>query len=284
MVPLQLFIESLIVRFWHVKDYALDSSWRIGARELQHNVLWYVRQGRFSLSVNGTTYSGESGSAYLLPSGSEVAVYAISNEISLISVNFDAEISFLSGRSWSELLRLPVRTEDPAHELAPLFEHMLVHASERQRIGQSLLLQADLLRILSALLDHAAHSPPADTAASIAMDSRIHTIVDYLLGHPEYLPSIGELAEFVLLSESHLRKLFLQHTGMSPLAFLHQLKMEQAKRQLILSNRRISEIAFGLGFEDANYFTRLFGKLTGTTPQQYRRQHRLWTHESKESP
>ena len=46
--------------------------------------------------------------------------------------------------------------------------------------------------------------------------------------------------------------------------------MLQAKRDLRFTNKSVKEIAFGLGFEDPSYFTRLFKKAESVSPQVYR--------------
>jgi AraC-like DNA-binding protein len=278
--PLQWFIESLAVKFWHIKQYELDSGWRLRQRQLQHEVLWFVQEGRFSLRVNGDSYTGRAGCAYLLPANSEIDGYAITDRIVLTSINFDAAVTLLSGRSWTALLQLPVMLEDTGRELEPLFTEMLSQASQ-PGLGQPLLLQSGLLRILSVLLDKGVYVPPESEARTPGMDRRLQTVVDYLLCHPEELPEISGLAQLADVSESHLRKLFLKDTGLSPLAFVHQLKVEQAKKLLVLGDGRVSDVAFQLGFADANYFTRLFKAKTGFSPLQYRKQYRLWTHDGE---
>jgi AraC-like DNA-binding protein len=63
--------------------------------------------------------------------------------------------------------------------------------------------------------------------------------------------------------------------GVFPQAFVHRMKLEEAKRRLAESDARVSEIGFQLGFADANYFARLFKEKIGLTPQQYRQKYRM---------
>jgi AraC-like DNA-binding protein len=51
---------------------------------------------------------------------------------------------------------------------------------------------------------------------------------------------------------------------------IHQYVIEEAKNILLNSNQSVSEIAFHLGFEYPQYFSRLFKQKTGTTPLEYR--------------
>ncbi|MNE99770.1 HTH-type transcriptional regulator YesS [compost metagenome] len=61
---------------------------------------------------------------------------------------------------------------------------------------------------------------------------------------------------------------------MSLSEYITQQRIERAKQLLVESNDKISSIAEGLGYVHFSYFAKLFRKLTGLTPQDYRRIHR----------
>ena len=71
-------------------------------------------------------------------------------------------------------------------------------------------------------------------------------------------------------SPSSLRRLFKEHTGKSPGAFVKDLRMTTAARRLLVTDQRISAIAYELGFDDPNYFARIFKSVFGVSPQEYR--------------
>ena len=58
--------------------------------------------------------------------------------------------------------------------------------------------------------------------------------------------------------------------GKSPGAFIQDLRLMVAARRLLVTDERISDIAYQVGFEDPNYFSRMFRKNFGVTPQAYR--------------
>ncbi len=72
-------------------------------------------------------------------------------------------------------------------------------------------------------------------------------------------------------SSSYFRKLFKSHTGYTPVNYLNHLRIEYAKRQFQLyhDNRTIKEIALQSGYSDPYYFSRLFKKHEGISPQKY---------------
>jgi AraC-like DNA-binding protein len=106
------------------------------------------------------------------------------------------------------------------------------------------------------------------------LDPRVQAVMAYLSIHPDYSGEVAALCELFQVSESYLRKLFMDDLGMPPLAYIHQFKVESAQKRLIAGMEKVSEIAYSLGFQDANYFSRLFRKKTGLSPNDYRNKYR----------
>lgn len=72
------------------------------------------------------------------------------------------------------------------------------------------------------------------------------------------------------LPERSFERRFRKATGLTPLAYVHTLRLEEAKQQLETTHLPIEAIAGECGYEDAGYFSRLFNKRVGLTPAQYR--------------
>lgn len=75
---------------------------------------------------------------------------------------------------------------------------------------------------------------------------------------------VSDYAKLCLMSESYFRKKFKQHTGLSPLEYRNQLRLEEAKR-LYMSRMPIHTIAETVGFEDPGYLTKIYKKMKGTS-------------------
>lgn len=80
--------------------------------------------------------------------------------------------------------------------------------------------------------------------------------------------SLAELASFAYLSRFHLIRVFKKHTGLSPHAYLEQIRVNRAK-ELLKSGMPIIDTAYELGFVDQSHLTKTFKKFAGTTPGQY---------------
>ncbi|MGQ0700059.1 MAG: GlxA family transcriptional regulator [Panacagrimonas sp.] len=73
------------------------------------------------------------------------------------------------------------------------------------------------------------------------------------------------------LAERSFTRRFHQATGMSPLEYVHTLRMEEAKQMLEAGDESIEAIADEVGYEDAGFFSRLFKRRVNLTPAQYRK-------------
>jgi len=73
------------------------------------------------------------------------------------------------------------------------------------------------------------------------------------------------------IPERSFKRRFAQATGMSPLEYIHTLRLEDAKQLLEAGDAPVEAIANEVGYEDASFFNRLFRREVGMTPAQYRR-------------
>jgi AraC-like DNA-binding protein len=275
---LQIFINSLQLHFLNIKEYHFDHTWKFKSRELTYNVFWIVTEGKFTLLVNGQRYHAEAGQLLYLSRQSHIDCRRISDKTSLTSINFDAEISFLGNRVWSDMLHFPVQHAFHLEEIQSISKEMLL-SSTRPSPGRNIFLQSGFLRMMSLLLDQIYQKKQgAPTVA--ALDSRVQSVVEYLSCHPGQFPQVRDLGALVQLSESQLRKLFLRHIGLSPLHYIHYHKVDRAKQLLSSTSMRVFEIADELGYDDPNYFSRMFKKISGMTPNQYRNRYQNWMNDA----
>ncbi|WNO10902.1 GlxA family transcriptional regulator [Teredinibacter sp. KSP-S5-2] len=82
--------------------------------------------------------------------------------------------------------------------------------------------------------------------------------------------SVQNLAEQFGMSMRSFNRRFKTATGVSPLTYVQQVRMETAKDLLKTTNLSIGEVMDKVGYHDGSYFTNLFRKIHGTTPSQYR--------------
>lgn len=82
--------------------------------------------------------------------------------------------------------------------------------------------------------------------------------------------TVDDFANRFSFSASHFSGLFKKQTGISPIDYFINLKMQKACQLLDLTDLKIKEIGFKLGYDDPYYFNRIFNKVNGVSPSKWR--------------
>jgi AraC-like DNA-binding protein len=98
---------------------------------------------------------------------------------------------------------------------------------------------------------------------------------DYIYKHIYEEINHIEIATYVELSPKYLSFLFKKEVGITVSEYIQQIKIDEVKKLLAYSKTPISEIGSLLHFNDQSYFTKVFKKVVGITPKQFRERHHL---------
>lgn len=102
-------------------------------------------------------------------------------------------------------------------------------------------------------------------------ENPITPAINYLENNRIATVKVEDLADLCFLSPSRFYYLFKYHTGCSPIEYKNKLLIRQASQSLLFEkNKSIEEISNEFGFDSPIYFRRVFKKLTGKTPTEYR--------------
>jgi len=108
-----------------------------------------------------------------------------------------------------------------------------------------------------------------DNGEPVTFDAIEHSI-EYMRHHIDEALSLNTVAHAINLSPSHFSFLFKKETGFAPMEYFNHLKIQKACQFLLFTKLRIKEIANKLGIGDPYYFSRLFTKIMGLSPIEYR--------------
>lgn len=128
----------------------------------------------------------------------------------------------------------------------------------------------ELSALLTKLMESSWNPENTFTAKKKVELSRVK---NYLDEHYAEKMTLDELAAKFYINKFYMSKIFRETYGTTIIAYLEQLRITKAKNLLRFSDMTVDEIAYRVGLKDANYFSRLFKKVEGMTPSQYRR---LW--------
>lgn len=107
---------------------------------------------------------------------------------------------------------------------------------------------------------------------SIKHQNIILQTTNYIKEHLTKRISLDQAAAQVYLSKSYFCRIIKNELGSTFTEYVNQLRIDRSKTLLYKSELSIAEISALVGFEDQSYFTRIFRRLTGISPQKYRNQ------------
>ncbi|MCZ7644623.1 MAG: AraC family transcriptional regulator [Planctomycetota bacterium] len=215
-----------------------------------------VREGPYAIEIGGQILPGRRGTLFVLPPHIPHAVRA---------------------PGWRETSYLVFLQPEPILDEAPRTFDVRADAT----LGRWF---QDLFE-----LNRSARGPVAPVAAGLlfavlnrirALEERrhaeagLHPVLERAVRHvearlAEYVPA-QELASAAHASHGHLCRLFRKRFGCAPRAFQIRLRLERARALLADPYLSIKELAAQLGFEDVNYFVRLFKRRFGKPPGAWR--------------
>jgi transcriptional regulator GlxA family with amidase domain len=101
-------------------------------------------------------------------------------------------------------------------------------------------------------------------------DNEIEKLLNWCEKHQLETLTVKKMASFLSISQKTLVRKFKYSTGLSPLEYIQNLKVEKAKLLLVDGTLSFSKISEALGYNNPSSFRKLFKKLTKLTPRQYR--------------
>lgn len=106
-------------------------------------------------------------------------------------------------------------------------------------------------------------------------DGEILSAQQWLRNHFPVANPVEEMIKRSKLAERTFKRRFANATGLTPIAYVQRLRVEDAKRRLERTDASIDEISWRVGYEDATFFRRLFKRTTGLAPGAYRKRFRI---------
>lgn len=128
-----------------------------------------------------------------------------------------------------------------------------------------------LYRFLAALLRN------IELPSGRSTNSHVSAAMDWLQTQYAKPLSLEEMSREIGVSLSHLSRQFHKEKGVTLIQYLTGIRLEHAMQLLINSELPISKVAKECGFSNGNYFTKVYKKVFHITPEDYRRQHQVFT-------
>lgn len=237
-----------LVHYCNVNE---DHSTQMNTCSVNYYDLTFVISGNMTYISNGKEYNLKSGDALLFKPNTKRSRIGLNTPIHFVSFNFslynniDTDI-FLPGVINSEIVSLVC---------AYPFTHLNDLYFSKQKCTN--MLNYILFEIINQI-------------SAVSNNNHIVSLINYInanLGKPI---SLNSAAKHVNLSKEYTASLFKKETGQTFCEYLNNVRLESAKSLLVTSNLSLYEIALSTGFENYNYFSRLFKRKFGITAVKYK--------------
>ena len=162
---------------------------------------------------------------------------------------------------------LPVIRGADVSQYAAILTDIYTLASSSDYI-RDMRINGKLNDLLTLLMESSWHRG-AHTNAPKKMD--ISLVKSFLDEHYKEKLSLESVASHFFIDKHYLARLFKEQYGVTLVTYLQQVRITHAKRMLRFTNKSIEEIGLECGIGELNYFSRVFKKLEGVSPSEFRR-------------
>lgn len=239
---------------------------KTGAHEY---ILIYCIDGEGQVNMNHQTYKLSPNNYLIIPKQTAHRYKSsLTNPWSIYWVHFsgsNAEAMYNRFLVDHEIQVQPVPFDESRIRLFDQLFSILQHSFHLEELE---VVNISLLQFISSLVYYKQINPVAFENDSAGLS------VAFMKKNLDKKLKMEDLASQIGISVPHYIRIFRKKTGSSPMNYFNLLKIQQSCQYLYFTDQSIKEISNSLGFDDQYYFSRLFSKLIGLSPLNYRKKHK----------
>lgn len=241
----------------------------------------YVQKGTMCYKVNHMVYHLKEGDIVFNNSGVlHSGTMENQKDCAYIPVTFDSRLIYGFFQSTvnskyvdpviqdSMLPAICINQSEPWHK--PFREYLLriIDLDEKKPDFYELDITICLQSMWRLLLEHITYEPQASRENSLEYD-RIKKILSYIEENYQNKITLNDIAGHIHLCESECTRLFKRHMNTTLFAFLQEYRIERSL-EFLQDDQPVSAVADKAGFSDPNYYSKVFAKIKGCSPREYR--------------
>lgn len=242
----------------------------------------YVRKGTMCYKVNNLVYHLKEGDIVFNNSGAlHSGTMENQEDCAYIPVTFDPRLiygffqSTINSKYVDPVIQdsmLPAICIDQSESWhKPFREYLLriIDLDEKKPDFYELDITICLQSMWRLLLEHITYEPQASRENSLEYD-RIKKILSYIEENYQNKITLNDIAGHIHLCESECTRLFKRHMNTTLFAFLQEYRIERSL-EFLQADQPVSAVADKAGFSDPNYYSKVFAKIKGCSPREYRK-------------
>lgn len=264
----QDFSEDLQISRMHITDVGYFPNAKNHYRERKEgcveNIYIYCTGGEGAIEVENEIFHLQQHEAFCIPNYMSHKYYASTdNPWSILWFHFKGRDSSLY--PIEKLKVIPFQTTRSNNRIMFLFEAMFQVLEANYTLGNFQYIG----QLISLILSETYQREKRNSAE--LQNKYITRIIRYMYSNLHTTLTMDDISHEFSLSKSYLYVIFRKYTNRAPLDFFLHLKMTEACKLLRLSDKYVYEVARELGYKDQYYFSRIFKKLIGYSPNEYKK-------------
>ncbi len=235
---------------------------RIRKEGIAEYILLYCVEGSGDIWVNDSRYHLAKNEAFCIPSNHPHR-YCASREQpwSILWVHFKGEDTQYYPFERCQVIKPTVAEEN---RMMSLFDLLFSALEDDYSLGNFIYISQVLSLILAQLYQR------CNATAQNGQNKHLTYAIRYMYRHLHENLTLTRLSDELELSKSYLNVIFQKYAHRAPLEFFVHLKMTEACKMLKSTDLHVYEVAQQLGYADPYYFSRLFKKVVGVAPKEYK--------------
>lgn len=271
------FLHKTLLEIKQMEQVEFNDSNRWERHELASHMLLYVVTGNGKLHISDGCNAADllPNTVLLFPIGSVFAAECDAKHgLHLYKIEFDIYRAMEwsdDRRVYEKELTLPISGEirvEQHHRIRRLIRLLFRDSPSQSRIEHSSI-QPYLYDVLSAIFDNSTSTILEGT------DKLLDHTIEYMQHAFSTNITLAKLADMAGTNPSYYSQLFKRKMKKSPIEYLTDLRMNQAKQQLLRPSGKIRDIARDVGYKDEFYFSRRFKTYSGISPTAYMKQRHI---------
>jgi len=279
-------LQSLRLSLLHVGQAQLDANWDYDNVISTFSRLYLVTEGKAKVYHSYEEVDLRPGHLYLVPSltysryqceshleqyyihfleevGDGLSIYDLKDFV------YELEAAELDVKYFKRLIELHpnrhLKTDDPR-----VYDNRSTLSDLRKE--NDLLSAATLLETQGLLQLLYARFIKDGQSRKTQVRSDFNDVLNYIKEHLHEKLSISDLAKHYNLTADHFSRVFQQKFGIRPSKYIQTVRIERSETLLLTTNNSLAQIAEKTGWDNVSYYTRMFKKVTGKTPGQFRKE------------
>ena len=274
---------------------------RINVNTSNHNIIWvefcnympnsiiqehthsffhylYILEGEGNIQINRNNFSLKQGRIYLVSPKMPHAFKNTSDSdvLSTIEIKFDTTDEKLIDKLNQIPLYLNMKNTPVKDVLTSLYNEYNSKPIFYNEISSIKLMELITYILRSSFKQNNSKKNSQIPKNNYESLSEFEQVIEFIYSNLENEITLQSLSEVAMLEKTYFLKKFKLITGMTPMNFIRNARVEKAKELLVYSDMNITQIASISGFNSIHHFCNTFSKTIGMTPTEYKKENQIY--------